>query len=84
MRALVLSDIRFVTADQPDKFLRMHLMAVPAGILLRHRALGTAVGDHSFLLRKFSGYPFHLRSSHGQPPRVPELTRYDVTQHRTL
>ena len=42
MRALMLSDIRFVTADQLDKFLRMHLMAVRAGFLLRHRALGTA------------------------------------------
>jgi hypothetical protein len=29
-----------MTADQPDEFLRMHVMAVAiGGILLRHRAL---------------------------------------------
>jgi hypothetical protein len=43
----MLSRMRVVTADQPYQLLRVHLVAViVAGILLRHRAMGAAVGDH--------------------------------------
>jgi len=57
VRCLVTCRIRFTTADQPDKFLRMHIIAVAVGgILLRHR-VGAAVSDRLSLLRNFGGYP---------------------------
>jgi hypothetical protein len=53
---LVLSCIRFMTADQPNKFLRMDLVAVTVGgILLRHRLLGAAIGGQIFFLPRFGG-----------------------------
>ena len=53
---LVLSWIRFMTADQPHKFLRMDLVAVRVGgILLRHRLLGAAIDVVIFFLRRFGG-----------------------------
>ena len=56
-----------VTADQPDKFLRMHVMAVAVGnVLLRHRTPRAAVCDRIFLLLKFGGYPAQVGRSHGQ------------------
>jgi hypothetical protein len=67
--------VRFMTADQPDKFLRMHLMTVAVGgILLRHRALvgalvgtlGAAIRDQTVVLRTFGGYRAHVRRNNGQ------------------
>jgi hypothetical protein len=53
---LVLSCIRFMTADQPHKLLRMDLVAVRiGGILLRHRLLGAAIDGQIFFLRRFGG-----------------------------
>jgi len=53
---LVLSCIRFMTADQPHKFLRMDLVAVRVGdILLRHRLLDAAIDGQIFFLRRFGG-----------------------------
>jgi hypothetical protein len=55
MLVFVASETGLVTADQPDEFLRVHLVAVTiAGILQRHRA---AIGDLILLFRKFGGYP---------------------------
>src|ERR1700736_1127380 len=49
----MLSRMRVATADQPYQLLRVHLVAViVAGILLRHRAMGAAVGDHVGRLRR--------------------------------
>jgi len=48
--------VRFMAADQPDESLRMHFMAMAiGGILQRHRALGSVVGDHSFCCGNFGG-----------------------------
>ena len=59
MPYFLFSRVRFMTADQPDKFLRMHLTAMRArSILLRHRALGAAVVDHLLLFRR-NRYPAH-------------------------
>jgi len=49
--------MRIVTTDEMHQFLRMHLMAVTvAGILLRHRARGAAVGDRICLALGFGGH----------------------------
>jgi hypothetical protein len=44
MCVLMFSRMGVVTTDQPKQFLRVHLVAVTiACILLRHRAMGTAI-----------------------------------------
>jgi len=56
-RAFALHRIRIMTADQLHQFLRVHLVAVRIiSMLLRHRAIGAAVGNHIFFLRKFGRY----------------------------
>jgi hypothetical protein len=80
----VASGMRFMTADQPDKFLRMHLMAMRVGgILLRHRALGAAVSDHMLLVRTFGRPPTHIGSRHGQLLASGELTRHNYPARKT-
>ena len=59
-----------MTADQPDEFLRMHLMAMRiGGTLLRHRARA-AIGNRVFFLRKFGWSPGAIGSHHGQLLRI--------------
>ena len=49
--------IRFTAADQPVKFLRMHIIAMAVGgILLRHR-VGAAVSDRLSLFAEFRRVP---------------------------
>ncbi|HEX9472200.1 MAG TPA: hypothetical protein VF957_21970 [Bradyrhizobium sp.] len=53
----MLTGMRVVTADQPHQFLRVHVVAVAiANVLLRHRGVGAAIGDHICLLRRFRGH----------------------------
>jgi hypothetical protein len=58
--------MRFMAADQPDEFLRMHVMAVRiGGALLRHRAVvGSGYVLFGLFLRIFGKPPGRVGSDH--------------------
>jgi hypothetical protein len=83
-RAFALDRMWIATADQVHQFLRMHLMAV-ISMLLRHRAMGAALGNHIFFLRKCGRYRIMGSSFAWQVDRryranhLPTCRRADLT-----